>query len=161
MQIAIFGASRASTRERGWAFRVGALLAEAGCVVVCGGLGGVMEEVCRGAKENGGLTVGILPGPYRQDANRWVDVVIPTGMGEARNVLVARSGRAAIAIGGRLGTLSETAHALRAGTPVVALHSWRLEERRLEGVRYIEAQTPEEAVRRALEAAMKGEEAEA
>ena len=121
----------------------------------------MMEEVCRGAKKNGGLTVGILPGPYRQDANRWVDVVIPTGMGEARNVLVARSGRAAIAIGGRLGTLSETAHALRAGTPVVALHSWRLEERRLEGVRYIEAQTPEEAVRRALEAAMKGEEAEA
>ncbi len=105
---------------------VGRLLAEAGAVVVCGGLGGVMEAACRGAKEAGGLTVGILPGYDRRAANRWVDVAIATGLGEARNTLVVRASDAVIAIGGEYGTLSEIAFALKLGRPVVGLSTWSL-----------------------------------
>ena len=159
-QIAVFGSSRPSQKELSFAEEVGYLLGKAGCVVVCGGLGGVMEAVCRGAKKGGGLTVGVLPGRFRQEANPYVDVAVVTGMGEARNVVVALSGEAAIAIGGGLGTLSEIAHAMRAGVPVVGLLTWELEAKRLEGVKIHRATTPEEAVRKALILAERGEEAE-
>jgi uncharacterized protein (TIGR00725 family) len=96
-------------------------------VVVCGGLGGVMEAACRGAKEGGGLTVGILPGTERAAANRFVDVAIPTGLGEARNALVVRAADALVAIGGGYGTLSEIALALKAGKRVVGLDSWDID----------------------------------
>jgi uncharacterized protein (TIGR00725 family) len=102
------------------------VLAEKGAVVVCGGLGGVMAAACRGAKSAGGLTVGLLPGKKRDDANPWVDVAIPTGLGEARNVLVVASASAVVAVGGEYGTLSEIAFALRAGKPVVGLETWNL-----------------------------------
>jgi uncharacterized protein (TIGR00725 family) len=95
--------------------------------VVCGGLGGVMEAACRGAKEAGGLTVGILPGTDRAAANAFVDVAIPSGLGEARNALVVRAADALIAVGGGYGTLSEIALALKAGKPVVGLDSWDIE----------------------------------
>ena len=158
MQVSVFGSSRPTEEEYRTAYEVGRLLGKAGAVVVCGGLGGVMEAVCRGAKETGGLTVGILPGAYKQDANRWVDVVVPSGLGEARNALVALSGDVAIAIGGGLGTLSEVALALRNGVPVVAVFGWKLERTRLGGVKYIEARDADEAVRVALETGLKGEE---
>lgn len=105
---------------------VGGALARAGAVVVCGGLGGVMAAACRGAKSNGGLTVGFLPGTDPSQANPWVDVVVPTGLGEGRNVLVVRSAGAVVAIGGEYGTLSEIALALRARTPVIGMSTWGL-----------------------------------
>jgi uncharacterized protein (TIGR00725 family) len=108
---------------------VGRLIARAGALLVCGGLGGVMEAACRGAKAEGGATLGILPGGDRRDANRWVDVAIPTGLGEARNVLVVRAADALIAIGGEFGTLSEIAFALKAGKPVIGFGTWELPQR--------------------------------
>lgn len=105
---------------------VGKLLARSGAVVVCGGLGGVMEAACRGAKREGGLTVGILPNEDRTHANRYVDVAVATGLGEARNALVVRTADVLVAVGGGFGTLSEIALALRAGKPVVGLFTWEL-----------------------------------
>jgi uncharacterized protein (TIGR00725 family) len=96
-------------------------------VLICGGLGGVMEAACRGAKQTGGTTVGILPGDDRSAANPYVDIVIPTGLGEARNAVVVRSADALIAIGGAYGTLSEIAFALKAGKLVVGLGTWEVE----------------------------------
>ncbi len=106
---------------------VGKELGARGVVLVCGGLGGVMEAVCRGAQGAGGLTVGILPGLDRSDANPFVDVVIATGMGEARNALVVNAADAVIAVGGGYGTLTEIGLALRAGKRVVGLETWEVE----------------------------------
>jgi uncharacterized protein (TIGR00725 family) len=106
---------------------VGRELASRGCIVVCGGLGGVMEAACRGAKEAGGTTVGILPGSDRAAANRWVDLALPSGLGEARNALVVRAADALVAVGGGFGTLSEIALALKAGKRVVGLDTWEIE----------------------------------
>ena len=124
---------------------VGRELAARGAVVVCGGLGGVMEAACRGAKEAGGHTVGILPGSDRSAANPFVDTAVPTGLGEARNALVVRAADALIAVGGGYGTLSEIALALRAGMPVIGIGTWDVE-----GVQV--APDPEAAVRAAFDA---------
>jgi uncharacterized protein (TIGR00725 family) len=105
---------------------VGRELAQRGVVVVCGGLGGAMEAACRGAKEAGGTTVGLLPGADRGHANPYVDVAVATGLGEARNALIARTADALVAVGGGYGTLSEIALALRAGKRVVGLGSWEI-----------------------------------
>jgi uncharacterized protein (TIGR00725 family) len=106
---------------------VGRELAARGAVVVCGGLGGAMEAACRGAKEAGGTTVGLLPGLDRRDANPHVDVAVLTGLGEARNALVVRTGDALVAVGGGYGTLSEIALALRTGKRVVGLRTWEID----------------------------------
>jgi hypothetical protein len=142
----VVGAGRASEAETRTAEAVGRALAEAGAVLVCGGLGGVMEASCRGAKSAGGTTVGILPGSSRADANEYVDVALATGMGEARNALVVRAVDALIAIGGEYGTLSEVALAIKTGKPVVGIDTWDLEAIQ-------RAATPGEAVRRALDSA--------
>lgn len=126
LQIAVVGGSDPTLDEAARAEDLGRVLAEKGAVVVCGGLGGVMAAACRGAKSAGGLTVGLLPGQHRRDANPWVDIAIPTGLGEARNVLVVASASAVVAVGGEYGTLSEIAFALRAGKPVVGLQTWNL-----------------------------------
>ena len=126
MNVAVIGDSTCSEQDAKLAETVGGLLARKRAVVVCGGLGGVMEAVCRGARSHGGLTVGILPGDEREAANRWVDVPIVTGMGEARNALVVKSAQAVIAIGGGYGTLSEIAFALKNGIPVIGLNTWSL-----------------------------------
>ncbi|MGH9089345.1 MAG: TIGR00725 family protein [Acidimicrobiales bacterium] len=105
---------------------VGRALAEAGAVLVCGGLGGVMAAACRGAVAAGGTTVGLLPGDDRRSANQWVTVPIATGLGELRNGLVVRAADALVAIGGEHGTLSEIALALELGRPVVGLGTWHL-----------------------------------
>ena len=125
---------------------VGRALGEARVLLVCGGLGGVMEAACRGAKAAGGTTVGLLPGLSRADANEHVDVAIATGLGEARNALIVRAADALIAVGGEFGTLSEIALALKSGKPVVGIGSWDLEP-------ILVAADPEEAVRMALAAA--------
>lgn len=105
---------------------VGAGLARTGYVVVTGGLGGVMAAASRGARSAGGLVVGFLPGDEVDAANDWVDVAVPTGLGEGRNLLVVRAAAAVVAVGGSWGTLSEIALARRRGTPVVSLHGWRV-----------------------------------
>jgi uncharacterized protein (TIGR00725 family) len=125
--VAVVGPGQASADEVEAAHAVGEGLARGGAVVVCGGLGGVMEAACRGAREAGGATVGLLPGLDRRDANPFVDVAIPTGMGEARNALVVRAADALVAVGGGYGTLSEIGLALKAGKPVVAVRSWEIE----------------------------------
>ena len=112
-------AARVGRAELALAEEVGAAVAEAGAGLVCGGLGGVMEAACRGARSRGGLTVGLLPGIDRDAANGWVVVALPTGLGEARNALVVRAADAVVAVGGGWGTLSEIALALKAGVPVV------------------------------------------
>jgi uncharacterized protein (TIGR00725 family) len=124
--IAIVGASEATAGAETAAEAVGASLASAGATIICGGLGGVMAAACRGAKSVGGTTVGILPGRDRRAANQWVDVVIATGLGEARNALVVGSAAVVIAVDGEYGTLSEIALALRARIPVIGVGTWSL-----------------------------------
>ncbi len=124
--VAVIGASQATAADLEDAGEVGRLLGEAGAVVVCGGRGGVMAAVSRGAAQAGGLVVGMLPGDGREDANEWVTVAIPTGLGELRNGLIIRSADAVIAVGGAYGTLSEIALALQAGLSVQGLHSWEI-----------------------------------
>lgn len=140
------GPGAASAEQEADAEAVGRALGAAGATVVCGGLGGVMAAACRGARTGGGLTVGLLPGLDRADANRWVDVAVPTGLGEARNALVVRAADVVVAVGGEFGTLSEIAFALKAGVPVVGLKSWGID-----GVR--EAGSAAEAAALALELA--------
>lgn len=103
---------------------VGRLIATAGHILVCGGLTGVMEAACRGAKSAGGLTVGILPGPDRSEANPFVDVAIATNLGWMRNVAIVLTADALVAIGGGFGTLSEIGHALSYRKPVIGLRTW-------------------------------------
>ena len=125
--IAVIGPGRdASDAELAQAEEAGASIAAAGATLVCGGLGGVMEAACRGARSRGGLTVGLLPGTDREDANGWVVLAVPTGLGEARNALIVRAADAVVAIGGGWGTLSEIALALRAGLPVLGVGTWEL-----------------------------------
>jgi uncharacterized protein (TIGR00725 family) len=126
VHIAVIGAGTASAAECEWAEEVGRRIAHAGAVLVCGGLGGVMEAACRGARAAGGTTIGILPGTDRHEANDHVDVAIPTGIGEARNVVVVATADAVVAVGGEFGTLSEIALALKAGIPVIGLATWEL-----------------------------------
>ena len=120
------GPGEATDEELAAAEEVGRRLADAGAVVVCGGLGGVMEAACRGARSAGGHTLGILPGRDRREANPYVEVAVPTGLGEARNALVVRAADAVVAVGGGYGTLSEIALALKSRTPVIGLGTWEL-----------------------------------
>jgi len=124
--VGVVGGGEAGADALDAAQEVGRHLAQRGAVVLCGGLGGVMEAACRGAKMEGGTTVGILPSDNRHHANEYVDVAIATGMGEARNALVVRAADVLIAIDGEFGTLSEIALALRTGTPVVGIDTWEL-----------------------------------
>jgi uncharacterized protein (TIGR00725 family) len=129
---------------------LGRELARRGAVVVCGGLGGVMEAVCRGARAGGGRTIGILPGDDRSEANAYVDVAVATGMGEGRNLLVVRTADAVIAVDGEFGTLSEIALALRLGKPVVGIDTWELRREGLLDDPIVRVSTPAEAVEAAL-----------
>ena len=150
MIIGVIGDSSCSPEEAKLAETVGELLAQRGAIIVCGGLGGVMEAVCRGAKSKGGLTVGILPGQDSSMANPWVDIPVVTGLGEARNVAVVKSAQAVIAIGGSYGTLSEIAYALKSNIPVIGLNTWSLSRNRREDDSIIRAQSAAEAVDKAI-----------
>ena len=132
---------------------VGAALAREGATVLCGGGGGVMEAVCEGVRAEGGLSIGILPGDDRDSANPYVDIALPTGMGEMRNMLLVRASDVVIAISGEFGTLSEIGFALRVGIPVVGLDTWQLHKRGVASDAIVETSSPEEAVRVALELA--------
>jgi uncharacterized protein (TIGR00725 family) len=150
--IAVIGGSKCTAQEAELAEQVGRELARKGAVLVCGGLNGVMEAACRGASAEGGLTVGILPGGSRGAANPHVQIPIVTGMGEARNVVVVKSAQAVIAVSGSYGTLSEIGHALRNGTPVIGLNTWSLSRNKEPDDSIIIAQSPADAVDKALSA---------
>ncbi len=151
ISIAVVGRSQPSDVASEQAIAVGAAVAAAGATLLTGGLGGIMEAACRGAREAGGLTVGILPGTSKRDANPYVDCAVPTGLGDFRNYLVVAAADAVIALEGRFGTLSEIAMALTLGRCVVGLGTWEIE-----GVRVVDS--AEDAVRVALEAAREGAE---
>ncbi len=122
--VSVAGPRRASDEELADAEDVGARLADAGFAIVTGGLGGVMEAASRGAKSRRGTTVGVLPGTDAGEANGWVDLALPTGLGELRNGLVARMGLALVAVGGGHGTLTEIGFALGEGRPVIGVGTW-------------------------------------
>ena len=150
MIIAVIGGGNPPPRAMELAEEVGRELAEHGAIVVCGGMRGVMEAVCRGAKSVGGTTIGILPGNEPVTANDFIDIPIMTGMGYARNVIVVKTGRAAIAIDGAYGTLSEIGHALGDGIPVIGLETWQLPHRDDLPLRVVHADSPKDAVVKAI-----------
>ena len=153
MIISVIGGAEVSPEVEHLAEQVGRELASRGVMVACGGLTGVMEAVCRGAKEAGGTTIGILPGSDPGDANRWVDIPICTGMAYARNVIVVLTGRAVIAVDGAYGTLSEIGHALGSDVPVIGLDTWSLSQNGKIDSGIVIARDPVDAVEKALEAA--------
>jgi len=139
-QIGVIGAGSCGNKIRDLAEMVGREVARKGAILVCGGLGGVMEAAAYGAKQEGGITLGIMPETIREEANSWIDVAVLSGMGHARNALIAQSSDALIAVNGEYGTLSEIALGLKMGKPVVVLESkWEIEGA------YI-AKSPKEAV---------------
>jgi uncharacterized protein (TIGR00725 family) len=143
--IGVIGGSEASPEILGMAEEMGRLIARSGSLLICGGLGGVMEASCRGAREEGGLTLGILPGPLKEDANEYVEIALATDLGYARNAIIAQASDVLIAIGGRFGTLSEIAFSLALGKRVVGLATWDCDPA------IIQAKSPEDALARALE----------
>jgi hypothetical protein len=148
--IAVIGGGQCSSPEARLAEEVGRELAKQGAILVCGGLGGVMEAACKGTSAEGGLTIGILPGNNCQAANPYVQIPIVTDIGYARNVAVVKSAQAVIAIGGGYGTLSEIGHALQSGIPVIGLNTWSLSRNSQPDSSIILAQNPTEAVDKAL-----------
>jgi uncharacterized protein (TIGR00725 family) len=125
MQVAVIGGANCSDDIRKMAYNLGKKLVEEGHIPICGGLGGVMESVCMGAKDGGGYAIGILPADKEQ-ANPWVGIAIATGMGHARNIIIVKSADAVIALAGEYGTLSEIALALKMGKKVISLQSWAI-----------------------------------
>ncbi len=154
MMISVCGPNEPSQEEVELAEQVGRAIAQANCTLVCGGRGGVMEAACRGAKQAGGVTIGILPSYDASEANEWVDHPIPTGLGHARNAIVVACGDAVIAVGGGFGTLSEVGLALKMRKRVINLGSWELDPSRVVrfagDASYVPAATAEQAVAMAL-----------
>lgn len=145
LQISVIGAGTCSESTALLAYEVGKHIALNDCVLLCGGLGGVMEHAAKGARENSGQTIGILPGFDISDANPYIDIAIPTGISHARNIIVVRSGMACIAVEGSYGTLSEIAIALKLKKPVIGLNTWDISPD------IIKAIDPEDAVKNAIE----------
>ena len=139
MNVAVVGGHKCSKKHYEIARRLGRFIAKEGWVLICGGGQGIMEAACQGAEEEGGLTVGILPGYKGEEANAYLDVNLTTGLGLARNVLVVRSAEAVIAVDGEYGTLSEIAFAFNENRPVIGIDTWDIK-----GV--VKVKTPEEAI---------------
>jgi len=148
--IGVIGGSKVSAQIEALAEEVGREIARRGAILVCGGLTGVMEAVCRGASAEGGLTVGILPGESREAANPYIKIPIITGLGYARNVAVVRTCHAVIAIDGSFGTLSEIGHALQADIPVVGLDTWNISIKGQADTSILNAENPQAAVEMAM-----------
>ncbi len=148
--IAVIGAGDATPEISDIAYQVGRNIAKEGAILVCGGLGGVMDAAARGAKEAGGLAVGILPGQTREEASKYLDVALPTGIGYARNALIVQAADAVIAVGGEYGTLSEIGFALKLGKPVIGLKTWKLDREGKKVQEIVMANDPQDAVRRVI-----------
>ena len=143
--IGVIGGGKASNEIFALAEKVGQLIAQKNGVLICGGLYGVMEAVCRGARKFNGLTIGILPGFQKEDANPYVDIPIVTGMADARNIIIVRTADVVIAIDGEFGTLSEISFCLKFNVPVVGLNTWDIDKR------IVKAISAEDAVNKAFE----------
>ena len=143
--IAVIGGSRADDESLRIAEQVGALIAKNNAILICGGMSGVMEAAAKGAKNNNGLVIGILPGTDVNSANPYVDIPIVTGMGEARNAIITRTCDCAIAIDGKYGTLSEIAYCMVFGKPVIGINTWNID------APVIKVKDAEQAIRTALE----------
>lgn len=141
MNIGVIGGYQCSKRVYNVAYKLGQLIAQEGWTLICGGGSGIMEAACKGAKEKGGLTVGILPGYEAREANTYLDVKIPTGLGYARNILVVRASDFLVAVDGKYGTLSEIAFALNEGKPVLGINTWNIK-----GI--VKVKTPKEALQK-------------
>ena len=150
MMVAVIGSASCDDRVAARAEAVGREIARRGAALVCGGRGGVMEAACRGARAEGGITIGILPGTDKGEANPYVDLAIVTGLGEARNAIVVRTADAVIAVNGGYGTLSEIGLALKMGRPVVGLDTWELSQKGQPSEAVVVAEGPEQAVELAL-----------
>jgi len=151
MYIGVIGQGQCDDETYSIAEEVGRLIAKEGAVLVCGGLGGVMEGAAKGARSAGGMTLGILPGFSRAEANPYISISIPTGFGVARNILVVRSSDVLIAISGGHGTLTEISFALHFAKPVIGLYTWGLTRNGTAVEDIIPVKTPEEAVGKAME----------
>ncbi len=143
--IAVIGAGKCSKKMKDLAEEVGKAIADKGGVLICGGLGGIMEAAAKGVKSKKGITIGILPGDDREEANEFIDYAIPTGIGEARNLVVIKAADAVIALPGKFGTLSEMAFCMKLGKPLISLSAWNISE---EIERY---EDPVKAVERAFQ----------
>lgn len=150
MFIGVIGGGNVSSEIADIAEEVGREIALHGAILICGGLGGVMEFACKGAKAEKGMTVGILPGTKALDANKYVDIPVVTGLGTARNSIVVRSSQAVIAVDGEFGTLSEIAYALQYNIPVIGLNTWVLYKDTGKDTSIIVANNPAEAVQKAI-----------
>jgi uncharacterized protein (TIGR00725 family) len=148
--VAVVGPSAGTPAELALGEAIGRLLGEAGAVLVCGGMGGVMEAAAGGAASAGGRSVGILPTNSRLEGNPYLTVAVATGMGEARNAIVVRTADVVIAVHGEYGTLSEIALALKIGKPVVGLGTWELRKAGETDAGVVRATTAEDAVAKAL-----------
>jgi hypothetical protein len=153
MYISVIGASKCSKDIYKLAYYVGREIAKRKAILICGGLGGVMDAAAKGAKKAGGMTVGILPGDTRIGSSSYLNVSLPTGMGEARNVLVVKAADVVIAIGGEYGTLSEIAHALKMNKPVIGLKTWDIGKDEFGVSRIIKVDDPISAVEKAYKLA--------
>jgi uncharacterized protein (TIGR00725 family) len=142
--IAVIGTGTAEEPLLKIAEEVGRLIARRNAILICGGLGGVMEAASKGARSEGGVTVGILPQNHKNEANPYIDIPVATGLGEGRNVIIARSADAIIAVGGEYGTLSEIAFGLKMGKPVIGIKTWDIK-----GI--IKAENAADAVNKVLE----------
>ncbi len=143
IRVGVIGGNEIDERTYKIAYEIGREIARNGFILVCGGLGGVMEAASKGAKENGGITIGILPGIYKEDANKYIDIPIPTGISYARNMMVVLNSDVIIAVNGKYGTLSEISYANIFGKKVIGIETWEID-----GV--IKAETPEDAVKKAI-----------
>jgi uncharacterized protein (TIGR00725 family) len=148
--IAVIGGGRCSPGEAADSETIGSELAKSGVMIICGGLGGIMEAVCRGASIENGITVGVLPTDDPSTANRFIQIPVATGLGQARNIAVVKSAHAVIAVGGEYGTLSEIAFALKSKIPVVGLNTWSLRRNQKDDTSIIIAKNPADAVKKAI-----------
>jgi uncharacterized protein (TIGR00725 family) len=148
--VAVIGTKQPSPEESKLAEEAGRELAKNGIILICGGLGGVMEDACRGARAEGGLTIGVIPGDDRKSANSYVQIPIVTGIGYARNVIIVRSAQSVIAVGGGYGTLTEIGYALDSKIPVIGLGTWKISRNNQLDKSIIRARNAKEAVNKAL-----------
>ncbi len=145
--IGVIGPGKCSGKMKEQAELLGRAIAEHGGILVCGGLGGIMEAAAKGAKEKNGMTIGIIPGDDKSEANKYIDIVIPTGIGEARNLVVIRTADAVVALPGKFGTLSEMAFCMKLGKPLVSLSAWDISDK------IVRLEDPVKAAVKALELA--------
>ncbi|MBD3381747.1 MAG: TIGR00725 family protein [candidate division Zixibacteria bacterium] len=144
--IGVIGAGQCNSEITTKAFELGQEIARSGAILVCGGLGGVMRAVSKGARAEGGVTIGVIPGDSKEDANEYIDYPICTGMGQARNLVIINTADVLIAVAGQYGTLSEIGFARKSGKPVISLGSWEIDDS------IVRAENAKEAVQLALQA---------